>query len=687
MTRPIIRVATDVGGTFTDLVLSTTDPESGEQAIHSLKVDTTPADFSRGVLNALGATGIDLAEIAILAHGSTVVINALTERKGVKTGLITTAGFRDVLEIARGNRPDFFNLRYRKPPPFVRRAWRRELPGRLNPDGSERMPLDLALLPGILADFAAQGIAAVAICLLHAYANPAHEQAVATEIRRLRPDLPVVASHEITREWREYERSSTTVLSAYVKPIVDAYVGRLEIALAQQDFGGRLYLMQSNGGVETAAAIRQAPITMVESGPASGFLGAAELGRLIGEPNILALDIGGTTAKCALIQEGAARLTSDYWIERSRRSAGYPIMVPVVDLVEVGNGGGSIARVDMHGHLRVGPESAGADPGPAGYGKGGPATTTDAHLVLGRIDAARFHGGATADLAAAARAVDALATPLGLDREATARGILRIANANMANALKLVSLNRGHDPRDFTLVAFGGGGGLHAAELAQDLGCRRIVIPAEAAVFSAWGMLMSDLRRDIVQSKLMELRAGALPALVEALADLRKELEDRFAADGIPDSQRQFTAAIRLRYRDQEHSLERVLPDRLSLDALLADFHAAYEREFTYRLDVPVELTGIRMTGFADIGRPAPRCLPESDRLVETARTGERPVGFLERTAKTAIYDQARLAPGMSAAGPAMVERPDTAVLVPEGHRFKVDRFGNILIEREEAKT
>ena len=478
MTR-IVRVATDVGGTFTDIVYFETDSETGAQSIRTAKVDTTPPDFETGVLNVLAKCGVDIAEVAFSAHGTTVVINALTERKGVRTALVTTEGFRDVLEIARGNRPDFFNLMYEKPKPFVARHLRREVPGRIDYRGEETAPLDLSGLPAILADFRAQGVEAIAVCLLHAYANPAHEQALAAELRRLWPEIAVVASHQITREWREYERSNTTVLSAYVQPIAESYLERLERGLAAKGDRGQLYIMQSNCGVDSLASTKKIPITMIESGPASGFWGAAELGRILGEPNVLALDIGGTTAKCSLIENGQVKIVTDYWIERSRRSSGYPVMVPVVDLVEIGNGGGSIAWVDDFGKLHVGPQSAGALPGPAAYGRGGTeATTTDANIALGRINKDYFFGGEIeADMAAVDGALARVADKLGVSPIEAARGIVRIANNNMINALKLVSLNRGFDPRDFTLVAFGGGGAMHAAALGTELGVKKVVIP------------------------------------------------------------------------------------------------------------------------------------------------------------------------------------------------------------------
>ncbi|MCB1444874.1 MAG: hydantoinase/oxoprolinase family protein, partial [Rhizobiaceae bacterium] len=437
MSAKTIRVATDVGGTFTDLVCFETDSATGQSRVVTAKSDTTPPDFEKGVLNVLEKGGVDPATVDFLAHGTTVVINALTERKGVKVGLITTEGFRDSLEIARGNRPDFFNLHYEKPAPFVPRHLRRELPGRFNYHGAELKPLDLSGLPAIIDDFRAEGVQAVAICFLHSYANPAHEQAALAEVAKLWPEVSVVSSHQITREWREYERTSTTVLSAYVQPAAQRYLTRLRDGLGTKGFGGNLFIMQSNCGVDSLESVSKIPITMVESGPASGFWGAAELGKLIGEKNVLALDIGGTTAKCSLIEDGKVRIMTDYWIERDRTSAGYPIMVPVVDLVEIGNGGGSIAWVDDFGKLHVGPQSAGAMPGPAAYGRGGTnATTTDANLWLGRINRDYFCGGSVvADMAATEKALSDVGARLGVSNDDVARGIIRIANNNMVNAL------------------------------------------------------------------------------------------------------------------------------------------------------------------------------------------------------------------------------------------------------------
>ena len=687
MQNKTIRVATDVGGTFTDLVCFETDRDTGQSRIITAKSDTTPPNFEQGVLNVLEKGGVNPATVDFLAHGTTVVINALTERKGVKVGLITTEGFRDTLEIARGNRPDFFNLHYKKPEPFVPRYLRRELPGRMTYRGEEIRPLDLSPLAGIIDDFKADGVQAVAICFLHSYANPDHERAVMAEVERLWPGVPAVSSHQITREWREYERSNTAVLSAYVQPVAQRYLRRLADGLNGGGFGGSLYVMQSNCGVDSLEAVSRIPITMVESGPASGFWGAAELGKLIGEPNVLALDIGGTTAKCSLIENGQVKIMTDYWIERDRTSAGYPIMVPVVDLVEIGNGGGSIAWVDDFGKLHVGPQSAGALPGPAAYGKGGTnATTTDANLWLGRINKDYFCGGAIdADMGAAGAAIEAVGAKLGVDPAEAARGIVRIANNNMVNALKLVSLNRGFDPRDFTLVAFGGGGAMHAVALAQELGVKKVVIPAGASVFSAWGMMMSDLRRDFFVTHLADLGAGAGAVIEGTFAEAEAKALATFTEEGIDAGKVTFLRYGKFRYQNQEHTTEVLLSGETITDASLATisetFHETYEREYTYRLDAPVEMVGIHLVAKAEVGKLEMRPEPLGDKDAAGAVKGRRVVDYaLEGKREAVIYDGDRLAPGMEFTGPAVIEDSGTTVVIHPGNAVSVDAYRNIHI-------
>jgi len=688
MKKSTIRVATDVGGTFTDLVCFETDITTGQHSVITAKSDTTPPDFETGVLNVLEKGNVDPSEIDFLAHGTTVIINSLTERKGVKVGLITTKGFRDSLEIARGNRPDFFNLHYQKPVPFVPRYLRKELPGRISYKGEESEPLDMELLPSILNDFKSEGVKAVAICFLHSYANFSHEEIVMKEVKKLWPEVAVVASHQITREWREYERTSTTVLSAYVQPAAEKYLRQLATGLNQKGFKGNPYIMQSNCGVDSLESVSKIPITMVESGPASGFWGAAELGKLINEPNVIALDIGGTTAKCSLIENGKVKIMTNYWIERDEKSAGYPIMVPVVDLVEIGNGGGSIAWVDDFNKLHVGPQSAGAIPGPAAYGKGGEeATTTDANLKLGRINEDYFCGGSIkADMDSAESSLDKVGKGLGVSSTEAARGIIRIANNNMINALKLVSLNRGFDPRDFVLVAFGGGGGMHAVALAQELGVKKVVIPAAASVFSAWGMMMSDLRRDYFITHLADLIEGAGTDIESAFSKVESQAMSQFKSEGIEETNVKFTRYGNFRYKNQEHTTEVPLSTGLISDQQIAEiesvFHETYEHEYTYRLDMPVELVGIHVVATSEVGKLSMIEMPNSAAIEADARKGEREVDYaLEGIHKAALYDGEKLEPGMEFFGPAIIEDSGSTTVVHPENKVYIDGYSNIHIE------
>jgi len=672
MADKTIRVATDVGGTFTDLVCCEVDNNTGQLTVRTEKSDTTPPNFEQGVLNVIKKGEIDPASIDFMVHGTTVVINSLTERKGVKVGLITTEGFRDTLEIARGNRPDFFNLHYKKPAPFVERYLRRELPGRMSYLGEELEPLDLKNLSNILSDFKADGVEAVAISFLHSYADPTHERNTMAKVQKLWPEVSVVSSHQITREWREYERSNTAVLSAYVQPIAQKYLSRLDEGLSSQGFSGKRYIMQSNCGVDSLEAVGRIPITMVESGPASGFWGAAELGRLIGEENVLALDIGGTTAKCSLIENGHVKIMTDYWIE--------------LDLVEIGNGGGSIAWVDQIDKLHVGPQSAGALPGPAAYGKGGTsATTTDANLWLGRISKDYFCGGSIdADMQAVETALTSIGKQLGVSTTDAARGIVRIANNNMVNALKLVSLNRGHDPRDFTLVAFGGGGAMHAVALAKDLGVSKVVVPAEAAVFSAWGMMMSDLRRDYFVTHLVSLADGAEAAIEAVFARVEKEALEQFSDEGIDKNKISFARYGKFRYQNQEHTTEVQLSGKVSaanLEEIAENFRIAYEKEYTYRLNAPVEMMGVHVIVQAEVGKLRMKKQANTDTPASVAKKSEREVDYAtEGTHVAQIYNGEKLEPGMTLDGPAIIEDSGTTIVIHPGDHVSVDGYRNIII-------
>lgn len=675
-----IRVAVDIGGTFTDVVAF--DETTGR--VWAAKASTTPANFADGVLDALRAGEVEAGAIASFVHGSTVVINAITQRRGVKTALVTTAGFRDVLEIGRGNRPDMYNLKYHKPRPFVPRHLRFEVAERVGADGAVWTALALDELEAVAHSCHEAEVEAIAICFLHAYAHPEHEEQAAAFLRGRLPGIAVSASSEITREWREFERSSTVVLNAYVQPILDNYLSDLEARLRADGVSAPLFAMLSNGGVATFAAARQTPIAMVESGPVAGITGAALIGGLIDDPNIISLDIGGTTAKCSLIEGGEVKITTDYRMEASPRSSGYPLKVPVVDIVEIGAGGGSIAWFDAGGALKVGPLSAGADPGPACYGRGGvEPTVTDALLITGVLNPDYFLGGRLeVDVELARRAYAPLAARLGVSIEAAAAGVIRVVNEQTIDALKLISVRRGYDPRDFTLVASGGGGPTHAAALMAELGVRRVVIPPFPGAFSAWGMLLTEPRIDRVQTRVlplastppMELERLFAAAETEAIAALTAQ---GFGAESIPPPRR----GLDMRYQGQEHTVEVPVAESgdLAHDALTRAFHERHRRRYTFALEeTPVEIVNIRVTATANMTRPSlgtALAVGGDDPL-----KGTRLVHFDDRALSTRIYDRALLSADFTGEGPAIVEEPSTTTVVHPGQGFAVDAIGNLII-------
>ncbi len=690
-----IRAASDVGGTFTDLVYF--DTNAGQGAVSAVKTDTTPPDFERGVLDSLTKSGVDPASLDFFAHGSTVVINALTEKKGAKTALITTRGFRDVLEIARGNRPDLFNFNFRKPKPFVDRYLRLELDERIDYHGNLQQPADCSTLPEQLEYLKSEGVEAIAIAFLHAYTNPINELAVVDQIRRLWPTVSCIASHQVSREWREYERTNTTVLAAYVHPIARAYIERLEEGLKQGGLSGSPYMMQSNGGITTAAAAKRNPITMIESGPASGIFASAYLGKAIGENNLIVLDIGGTTAKCALIDEGQVKVSTEYHIGRTSKNPGFPIQTPVSEIVEIGNGGGSIAWIDAGNKLHVGPQSAAANPGPAAYGRGGnKATTTDANLVLGRIDPASFAGG---ELDPDWDAVDAAFAPLqealSMTRIEIARGIVQIANANMVNALRLVSTNKGYDPRNFALIAFGGGGAMHAVALAEQLKVQKVIVPVNSSVFSAWGMLLTDLRRDYLLTRPMAVNADNYEQLISTFASMKNEAVRDYQEDGIDNAAAkiEFASFADMRYQGQEHTVKLPLdlrdgghPDELA--AAIDDFHAAHEKRFTYRLSNAVQIVNFHIVASVAVEKPglAERAL--TGEPLESAIIGHREVDFHPLGSHRAtIYDGTLLQPDARLGGPAVIQEPTVTLPIFPGSVATLDRYGNYHVDLNLEET
>ena len=678
------RVATDAGGTFSDLVAF--DDATGRIVVG--KALTTPIDPSIGVIETLvqaASGGIAPAEVTFFVHGGTTVINTITERKGALTALVTTRGFRDVLAIGRGNRPDLYNLQAAPPASFVPRHLRFEVTERVDAAGRERAPLDAAELAEVAERIAAASVASVAVVFLHSYANPAHEAAAAALLRARLPGVSITASHEISRQWREYERSNTAVLSAYVQPVMERYLANLTQALRHEGIGCLLFCMQSNGGVENFPAARQAPLALIESGPAGGVAGAAYVGRVLGEPDVLYLDVGGTTAKCSLLRDGRPALKADYRLEWTRLSPGYPVQVPVVDIVEVGAGGGSIARVDATGRLHVGPESAAADPGPACYARGGTEpTVTDAKLLTGVLDPERFAGGRIRlDPARAAAAFAPLGTRLGLSAVEAADAVIRLAEANMVNMLKLVTIQRGHDPRDLTLLASGGGGPMHASVLGRELGVRQIVVPRYAGLFSAWGMLAARPRLDLRQTHYAAVTAEAPSLVARMFGTLMKEAAAHLDC---PADRLHVTCNIDMRYAGQEHTVAVATdPDSCDAGRLLEAFHTAHELAYTFRMpDTPAEMVTFHLA--AELDTPQVR-LPElhAPSSVEDASLGQREVFFGEFGGwlPADVFDRDLLPAGARLPGPMLVLEPTTTTLVLPGQMLRVERHGLLLIAEQ----
>jgi N-methylhydantoinase A len=678
-----VRLAVDIGGTFTDLVA--VDPVSG--GVVRAKADTT-ANLSDGVLAALADSGVHAESIAEFIHGTTVVINAVTERRGAPTALVTTRGFRDVLEIGRANRPDLYNLAYAKPVPFVPRRLRFEVTERMTHNGTVVEPVCEADVAAVASRIGDSDVKAVAICLLHAWANPAHEREIAAALRAALPGISVVASHDISGQWREYERTSTAVLSAYVQPVVAEYLASLEAALSGQGVTTPMRAMRSNGGVSSFAGAAAAPIALLESGPVAGVMASAELGRRLGNGNVLTLDIGGTTAKTSAVRDGEVRIDTLHHIGRTPSFAGYPVQVPTVEIVEIGAGGGSIVWADSAGGLHVGPRSAGADPGPACYGKGGSEPTlTDANLLLGRLDPDYFLGGTRPlEVAAAEKALTGLGRQVGADAKSVARGVLRYAVAQMSHALRLVTLRRGHDPRDFVFVAYGGAGPLHAALLARELGVARTVIPPGPGHFSAFGMLASPLRGEAVRTVVgpldtMDLAAAFAGVEQAALAEL---------AEGRDTGQAEISRYAELRYVGQEHTLEVSVPDPGALDDIRVAFEQRCLDNYSFRLDAPLEVVSLRVAAtrpvaeisWTDESSPGARP-PALTRPVDLdPYGGEQEVPVLTR----AELAEARNG-DHGVAGPCVIEEPAATTLVLPGQVARQDEAGNLILEESGAAS
>ncbi|MBV9750362.1 MAG: hydantoinase/oxoprolinase family protein [Acetobacteraceae bacterium] len=691
-------VGIDIGGTFTDVVLM-----NGEGTIVAKhKVDTTAA-LEQCFLHGLGraATGLDRRAIGSILHATTVATNTVLEGKGARTALLVTEGFRDVLEIARQRRPSLYDLKAEKPRPLVPRRLVAGVAERIGGDGEVVTPLNEAEMARV-ADWVRTARAeAVVISFLFSYLNPAHETALKRHLEAALPDTAIVASSEVIPEFREFERTSTAVLVGYLKPIFERYTRRLDDALAREGYAAdKLQIMNSAGGVMSPAAARERPHTIVESGPAAGVIAAAVLAQEMDEPNLISFDMGGTTAKASLVQNGQYRTTSEYEIgaglhqSLAMRFTGYPIRAPIIDLTECSAGGGSIAWVDGLGALKVGPRSAGADPGPVCYRRGGlEPTVTDANLVLGRINPDYFVGGeAQLDAGAAHRAIEQrIAEPLGLSLTAAAAGIIAVANAQMVRILRVVSVARGLDPRGFAMLAFGGAGPLHAASLAAEMGIARVIVPEAPGLFSALGLLWADLRADFSATANVTLAPENAAALQSLLEGLEREAETWLEGERVPARRRALLRSGDMRYPLQNYEVSVPLPAGRIAPAWMARaaeaFHAAHEQLYGYRDPAAaVKLVNLRVAALGRTARAHPPARTLSGTDPSAARKPGREVYFEDSGyVACAIYERDRLVPGNRIPGPGIVEQADSTILIPPAFMAEIDPHARLVMTRSAA--
>ena len=696
------RIGVDIGGTFTDAVLLA--EATGETRI--AKVPSTPADPSRGFLDAvdriLGLGDAEPGAVSYLVHGTTVATNSLIEGKTPRTAFITTEGFRDLLEIGRQVRPSLYDVHFEKPAPLVPRHLCFEVRERLDALGNVLEPLDEAAVRAIAERLVREEVVSVAVCLLHAYLNPVHEQRIGEILRAHAPDLVVSLSSEVCPEFREYFRASTTIINACVRPVLARYLASIEERLRSRDVSAELLIMQSSGGVLTFETGAEKPVYMVESGPAAGVIVSNHIAGGLGHRNAISFDMGGTTAKVGLILDGQPNITKEYEVGAQAapgvgqaRASGYPIRTPVIDLVEIGAGGGSIAWVDSGGILRVGPESAGADPGPICYGKGGEEPTiTDANLVLGRLNPEFFLGGEMGLRAEAAREgiIRRCAEPMGMDAVACANGIVEIANAAMTNALRVMTVQRGYDPRDMAMVAFGGAGPLHANRLCAEMSIGLLIVPPSPGTASALGLLVTDLKHEFSRTRIMAEGKEDLLEINQLFKEMEAEGQSALHREGLGDERIGFVRHVEMRYAGQSHELAVECPSGNltgdDLGALRRRFHVEHDRSYGHGYpDEATEMVNFRLAALGSIAKPRLKEIEPATGPASNARKGTRPVWFgtAGEFVATPVYDRSRLAAEHRFDGPAIVEEMDSTTLVLPGYAVTVDRFANLLISPSEA--
>jgi N-methylhydantoinase A len=677
-----LSVAVDIGGTFTDLV--SFDEATG--LVTQSKQLTTHGDLSQGVWSCFGKASIEPKDAENVVHGSTIAINIAIEATGAKTALVVTKGTRDVYKIGRQNRPEAYNFNFTRPVPLVPRSWTYEIDERLTATGEKLVEFSAENAQQVAHAIRESGAEAVAVCFLHSYLDPVHENAMGEQLRAILDGTYVSLSHEIVREYREYERTSTTVMNAYIGPKTKAYVSRMQDRLIGDGFDGRFLIMQSNGGVMSPETAKKLPVAMMESGPVGGVIAAAEIGPGLGHANLITFDMGGTTAKTSLIKDGEISIAQGYHI--GGYGSGHPVMFPVVDIVEVGAGGGSLAWIDEVGALKIGPQSAGSDPGPISYGRGGtrPAVT-DANVVLGRIGAQSFLGGEMPlDGAAAKRGIEEqIGRQLNMNAVEAALGIIKIAVAKMSLAVRGVSVERGYDPRDFALVAMGGAGPLHAVEIARDLQIPTVVVPNLPAHFSALGMLLADVRHDYVRTYYRPLIEADYDEVMGIFTELLDSGSTTLRDAGVPESACSYQYWMDLRYVGQEFWLQIPVSNAeiSSADtaAIRSRFTEIHDHRFGHAAaDEPLELVNLRLT--ATGARPNIQ-FPALSGGTSDSRIGTREIYLEDAQApvQSAVHDRGRLTAGQVILGPAVVEEYASTTVLFDGDKLTVAETGELMIE------
>jgi N-methylhydantoinase A len=660
------RIAVDIGGTFTDLVM---ESDAGTRIS---KVLTTPEDLVEGVQNAVKKAGADLEDVSLFIHGTTVGLNTFLERSGGKVALVTTRGYRDAYIIGRGHRPDMYDLKYHKPAPLVERDSILEIDERISASGEELLPLDSNSVEVAAKAIAEAEYEAVAVSLIHSYVDPLHELETRNILRKSLPDIPIVLSHEVAPEWREYERTSSTVTSVYITPRVRDYLSRLSEALRDQGLSVPLHITQSNGGAMIADSAADRAVLTLYSGPVGGVIGGREVGRQADQPDLICIDMGGTSFDVSIVRSGQVGMQSEFELQ------GLPILAPAVELVSIGAGGGSLIY-ERHGGLRVGPESAGSFPGPASYGRGGVRpTVSDANVVLGRIpQAQKLAGSFTLDRQAAEDALASVADFFDLTAVELAEQALDVTHFVMAEAIRELTVERGLHPKDFAIVAFGGAGPLHAAFLAEELEVERVLIPANPGVFSAWGMLQGDVRHDAVTTHYRRLDQPYVD-LTEPIERLKDKVCHEMEVDEDQRAGMRFETHVELRYVGQEYSLPIPLVDTVADAAFRASFHARYEERYGHcNPEAPIEMVAIRLTGIREFERgPTGQGNGQSGGVEE----GREQVIFNGQSVEVPIVDRADLSGRL--AGPAIVMESSTTTVVPPGWELRVGSQGHLIMER-----